>query len=237
MKKEEEKKENSPEIDNDEIIIEENVSNFEKEYYKLKLIVLGDSGVGKTNIIHRYITDTFNTETKATIGVEFFIKTFRVNNDIIKLEIWDTAGQERYKSITSAYYKGSRGVLLVYDITRYTTFENLEKWMNEINEKVKGSLKMMIIGNKSDLNDERKVDIEIALEKAKLLNIPFMETSALDSTNIQNAFENILREMYKDFQNEKENIKKELSNNRLEGIKLDTIDKKNENEKKEGGCC
>ena len=236
MKKEEEKKKNSPENDNDEIIIEENVSNFEKEYYKLKLIVLGDSGVGKTNIIHRYITDTFNTETKATIGVEFFIKTFRVNNDIIKLEIWDTAGQERYKSITSAYYKGSRGVLLVYDITRYTTFENLEKWMNEINEKVKGSLKMMIIGNKSDLNDERKVDIENALEKAKLLNIPFMETSALDSTNIQNAFENILREMYKDFQNEKENIKKELSNNRLEGIKLDTIDKKNENEKK-GGCC
>ena len=108
--------------------------------------------------------------------------------------------------------------------------------MNEINEKVKGSLKMMIIGNKSDLNDERKVDIENALEKAKLLNIPFMETSALDSTNIQNAFENILREMYKDFQNEKENIKKELSNNRSEGIKLDTIDKKNENEKK-GGCC
>ena len=236
MKKEEEKNENSPEIDNDEIIIEENVSNFEKEYYKLKLIVLGDSGVGKTNIIHRYITDTFSTETKATIGVEFFIKTFRVNNDIIKLEIWDTAGQERYKSITSAYYKGSKGALLVYDITRYPTFENLEKWMNEINEKVKGSLKMMIIGNKSDLNDERKVDIENALEKAKLLNIPFMETSALDSTNIQNAFENILREMYKDFQNEKENIKKELSNNRSEGIKLDTIDKKNENEKK-GGCC
>ena len=236
MKKEEEKNENSPEIDNDEIIIEENVSNFEKEYYKLKLIVLGDSGVGKTNIIHRYITDTFSTETKATIGVEFFIKTFRVNNDIIKLEIWDTAGQERYKSITSAYYKGSKGALLVYDIKRYPTFENLEKWMNEINEKVKGSLKMMIIGNKSDLNDERKVDIENALEKAKLLNIPFMETSALDSTNIQNAFENILREMYKDFQNEKENIKKELSNNRSEGIKLDTIDKKNENEKK-GGCC
>ena len=236
MKKEEEKNENSPEIDNDEIIIEENVSNFEKEYYKLKLIVLGDSGVGKTNIIHRYITDTFSTETKATIGVEFFIKTFRVNNDIIKLEIWDTAGQERYKSITSAYYKGSKGALLVYDITRYPTFENLEKWMNEINEKVKGSLKMMIIGNKSDLNDERKVDIENALEKAKLLNIPFMESSALDSTNIQNAFENILREMYKDFQNEKENIKKELSNNRSEGIKLDTIDKKNENEKK-GGCC
>ena len=220
MKKEEEKNENSPEIDNDEIIIEENVSNFEKEYYKLKLIVLGDSGVGKTNIIHRYITDTFSTETKATIGVEFFIKTFRVNNDIIKLEIWDTAGQERYKSITSAYYKGSKGALLVYDITRYPTFENLEKWMNEINEKVKGSLKMMIIGNKSDLKDERQVSTETALEKAKNLNIPFMETSALESINIKEAFECILKEMYKEFK--KEEIIKANLNNRPEGIKLDT---------------
>ena len=184
------------------------------------------------------ITDTFNNETKATVGVEFFIKTFRVNNDIIKLEIWDTAGQERYKSITSAYYKGSRGALLVYDITRYPTFEDLENWMNEISEKVKGSLKMMIIGNKSDLKEERKVDAETALEKAKLLNIPFMETSALDSTNIQKAFENILREMYKEFKKEKENnIKKVISNNRSEGIKLDTDDKNKENEKKEKNCC
>ena len=238
MEEQEGKKNEKIEIDKDEIIIEENVSNYEKEYYKLKLIVLGDSGVGKTNIIHRYITDTFNNETKATVGVEFFIKTFRVNNDIIKLEIWDTAGQERYKSITSAYYKGSRGALLVYDITRYPTFEDLENWMNEISEKVKGSLKMMIIGNKSDLKEERKVDAETALEKAKLLNIPFMETSALDSTNIQKAFENILREMYKEFKKEKENnIKKVISNNRSEGIKLDTDDKNKENEKKEKNCC
>ena len=151
--------------DENEIKIDENVSYYEKEYYKLKLIILGDSGVGKTNIIQRYISDTFNTETRATVGVEFFVKNYRVNNDIIKLEIWDTAGQERYKSITSAYYKGSRGALIVYDITRTITFEDIEKWKNEINEKVKGSLKLMLIGNKCDLKDERKVSIEEALEK------------------------------------------------------------------------
>ena len=223
--------------DENEIKMDENVSYYEKEYYKLKLIILGDSGVGKTNIIQRYISDTFNTETRATVGVEFFVKNYRVNNDIIKLEIWDTAGQERYKSITSAYYKGSRGALIVYDITRTITFEDIEKWKNEINEKVKGSLKLMLIGNKCDLKDERKVSIEEALEKAKLLNIPLMETSALDSTNIQKAFENILKEMYKEFKKEKKREK--IEKNHPEGVQLDTNDKQNEIEisNNSGGCC
>ena len=223
--------------DENEIKIDENVSYYEKEYYKLKLIILGDSGVGKTNIIQRYISDTFNTETRATVGVEFFVKNYRVNNDIIKLEIWDTAGQERYKSITSAYYKGSRGALIVYDITRTITFEDIEKWKNEINEKVKGSLKLMLIGNKCDLKDERKVSIEEALEKAKLLNIPLMETSALDSTNIQKAFESILKEMYKEFKKEKK--KEKIEKNHPEGVQLDTNDKQNEIEisNNKGVCC
>jgi small GTP-binding protein len=223
--------------DENEIKIDENVSYYEKEYYKLKLIILGDSGVGKTNIIQRYISDTFNTETRATVGVEFFVKNYRVNNDIIKLEIWDTAGQERYKSITSAYYKGSRGALIVYDITRTITFEDIEKWKNEINEKVKGSLKLMLIGNKCDLKDERKVSIEEALEKAKLLNIPLMETSALDSTNIQKAFESILKEMNKEFKKEKK--KEKIEKSHAEGVKIDTNDKQNEIEisNNSGGCC
>ena len=226
---------NKKEIENnnsDEIKIEENVADFEKEYYKLKLIVLGDSGVGKTNIIRRYVSDTFSDDSKATVGVEFFTKPFRVNNDIVKLEIWDTAGQERYKSITSAYYKGSRGALLVYDITRPSTFEDVEKWMTEIKEKVRGSLKIMIIGNKLDLTNERKVDTETALDKAKSLNVPLMETSAFNSTNIQKAFESILREMYKEFKKEKDGEKKEQ--NRTEGVKLET-ESKPKNDQKEGG--
>ncbi len=219
---------------NYDIKISENVSNYEKEFYKLKLIVLGDSGVGKTNIIRRYVSDTFSIDTKATVGVEFFTKSFRVNNDVVKLEIWDTAGQERYKSITSAYYKGSRGALLVYDITRYSTFEDIEKWMKEIKERIHGSLKMMIIGNKVDLNAQRNVDIETALDKAKTLNVPLLETSAVDSTNVNKAFEIILKEMYKELKIEKESEKNEQ--NKIEGVKLDTdINKKNQNGKK--FCC
>ena len=228
--------ENNNNNDNKDITIKE-VSKYEKENYKIKLIVLGDSGVGKTNIINRYVKDTFIANTRATVGVEFFIKTFRVNNDVIKLEIWDTAGQERYKSITSAYYKGSRGALLVYDITRISTFDDIEKWMNEICEKVKGPLKLMLIGNKSDLINDRKITTEMALEKAKILNLPLMETSALNSDNIQKVFENILIEIYKEFKKEKEKDKNFLSD-KSSGIKLDIeeqkdIEKETENKK----CC
>ena len=226
--------ENEKEIDNknkeDDIKIEENISNFEKEYYKLKLIVIGDSGVGKTNIIKRYISNTFTIDTKSTVGVEFFTKTFKINDDILKLEIWDTAGQERYKAITSAYYRGSSGALIVYDITRIETYNNVDIWIKELNEKVEGSLKLLLIGNKSDKKDERKMSIETALHKARQLNIPLMETSAYDSTNIKKAFETILKEMYKEFKKEKVNYKKEKTN-KSEGVNLEV-----ENQK-ENKCC
>jgi small GTP-binding protein len=230
QKENEDDSQNVTEKEDDGITIEEIQSNFEKEYYKLKLIVLGDSGVGKTNIIQRYVSDQFSSETKATVGVEFFTKTFRVNDDILKLEIWDTAGQERYKAITSAYYRGSRGALLVYDITRIETFNNIERWMNDVKEKVEGTLKLLIIGNKSDLNEERKMSIEAALNKARQFNVPLMETSALNSNNIKRAFETLLKEMYKEFKKEKEILKKE-NKNKTEGLNLDveTPQKK--------GCC
>ena len=226
--------ENEKETDNknkeDDIKIEENISNFEKEYNKLKLIVIGDSGVGKTNIIKRYISNTFTIDTKSTVGVEFFTKTFKINDDILKLEIWDTAGHERYKAITSAYYRGSSGALIVYDITRIETYNNVDIWIKELNEKVEGSLKLLLIGNKSDKKDERKMSIETALHKARQLNIPLMETSAYDSTNIKKAFETILKEMYKDFKKEKVNYKKEKTN-KSEGVNLEV------ETQKENKCC
>ena len=226
----ENEKDNDNKNKEDDIKIEENISNFEKEYYKLKLIVIGDSGVGKTNIIKRYISNTFTIDTKSTVGVEFFTKTFKINDDILKLEIWDTAGHERYKAITSAYYRGSSGALIVYDITRIETYNNVDIWIKELNEKVEGSLKLLLIGNKSDKKDERKMSIETALHKARQLNIPLMETSAYDSTNIKKAFETILKEMYKDFKKEKVNYKKEKTN-KSEGVNLEV-----ENQK-ENKCC
>ena len=204
-------------IDNYEI--EEDVSIIQKEFLKFKLIVLGDTSVGKTNIIRRYTSDSFNKNTKSTVGVEFFTKSFKINNDYIKLEIWDTAGQERYKSITSAYYKGSRGALLVYDITRFASYENIDKWIEELNEVVREPIKMILVGNKSDLKDDRKVKSDIALDKALKLNIPFLETSALYSSNINKVFQIILLDMYKEL-NEKRK-EKNNKNNLEEGIKLD----------------
>ena len=223
---------NDNQNDDYEIKIEENVlSRHDQQYYKLKLIVLGDSGVGKTNIIKRYINDEFSTDTKATVGVEFFYKTFKINNDILKLEIWDTAGQERYKSITSAYYRGSRGALIVYDITRFSSFESIERWIAEINEKVSGSLKILVIGNKVDLEEERKVNIEEALDKAQSLNVSLLETSALESTNIDKAFKLLLKEMYKEFKKQ-QNIEKKENKSKSEGMSLDV-----NNKKKKSRCC
>ena len=217
--------------------IEEDVSIYNQEYLKFKIIIIGDTGVGKTNILHRYLTDTFKEDSKSTVGVEFFTKSFKVNQEDIKLEIWDTAGQERYKSITSSYYKGSRGALLVYDITKDKSFDNIDKWMKELNDVVKERIKVILVGNKSDLKDNRKVQTDIALQKAKELNIPFLETSALSDSNISKVFEMILIDIYKEF-NEKRKAKN-LQNNLEEGIKLKTVEKTNEEEKikEKKFCC
>ena len=219
----------------DDIIVEEIPSPSQenlKEDLKLKLVLLGDSGVGKTNLISRYIHNAFQQDTKATIGVEFFCKTFKVNNNkVVKIEIWDTAGQERYKSITAAYYKGAKGALIVYDTTQKTSFENIDKWMSEIKEKSSKDMKLMIIGNKIDLKDERQVETDEALAKAQILEAPIMETSALDATNVKEAFYDLLKEMYREIKKKIEVVESQAQGGK-DGIQLETNEKK---EKK--GCC
>lgn len=172
-------------------------NNNSKEEYKFKVVVVGDSGVGKTNLIKRFVTDTFAKDSKATVGVEFMSKTYIINKEIFKIEIWDTAGQERYKSITAAYYKGAKGAMIVYDVTNQSTFDNVNKWCQEIKEKASKNINLMMIGNKTDLKDKIVVNSEMSQERAMALGIPVMETSALDSTNVQEAFFQLLREMYK----------------------------------------
>ena len=223
------------EKENENYEIEEDVSLLQKEYLRFKLIIVGDTGVGKTNIIGKYIADSFNENTKSTVGVEFFTKSFKINEDFIKLEIWDTAGQERYKSITSAYYKGSNGALLVYDITRTATFDDIEKWINEVKDVVEGELKFVLVGNKCDLENERKVETETALAKAQKLKMPLIETSAFNSTNIQKVFKIILIDVYKNFKKEKK--EKTDKKNLNEGIKIDIEEGKQKKDKKEGGSC
>ena len=132
-----------------------------------KVVIIGDSGVGKSNITTRYLKDEFNTSSKATVGVEFGAKKLIFEKTNIKVQIWDTAGQERYKSITNAYYKGSKGAFIIYDITKRESFENVEKWLSELKKGSEDNITVILIGNKSDLNEERQVSIDEGKIKAQ----------------------------------------------------------------------
>jgi Ras-related protein Rab-11A len=176
--------------------ITEITNNNEQEDYSIKLVVVGDSGVGKSNILSRFVQNEFNQDSKATVGVELSTKTFKVNDKVVKVHLWDTAGQERYKSITSAYYRGAKGAMIVYDITRPESFNNVDKWFNEIREYGDKNVVIMMAGNKSDLSNLRSVDIKKAEDKSKTLGIPVMETSAFSSQNIQNAFKLLINGIY-----------------------------------------
>ncbi len=203
-----------------------------------KLVLIGDTGVGKTNILSRYINNEFSLATQSTVGVEFGSKIIKKNDKLIKLQIWDTAGQERYKSITSAYYKGSKGAFVVYDISRKSTFENVDRWIEELKANGSEDVLIMLVGNKSDLEDKREVQTEDVIKKAEQFKIAFCETSALDGKNIDHAFDNLINEIAKKVEKEKANEAKNLQDSK--GISLDTMgEKRNEkgNKKNNQGCC
>ncbi|KAJ8497699.1 hypothetical protein OPV22_008251 [Ensete ventricosum] len=164
--------------------------------YLFKVVLIGDSGVGKSNLLSRFTRNEFSLESKSTIGVEFATRTIRVDEKVVKAQIWDTAGQERYRAITSAYYRGAVGALVVYDITRHVTFENIERWLKELREHTDSSTIIMLVGNKADLRHLRAVSTEDAKDFAERENSFFMETSALESMNVENAFSEVLTQIH-----------------------------------------
>ena len=211
-------------------------NNKENNNYDMifKIVLIGDSSVGKTNILSKYISDEYDPDTQATIGVELSTKNYTFDNNEVKVQIWDTAGQEKYRSITSSYYKGAHGCLLVYDITRKVTFENINKWLAEIKLSSNNEINMVLIGNKCDLEDKREVSIEEAQNKAKLLNMAFMETSALNGTNVEKAFNELVNNVY---QNNKQIFHQDVN------IRIDDKDKgveisqeNNMEQRSEDGC-
>jgi len=137
--------------------------------FLFKIIIIGDSGVGKTNILSRYIKNSFSFDTRSTVGVEFGAKKLELNGIKVKGQIWDTAGQERYRSITNTYYKGAKGALVVYDISKRDSFDNVNKWVNELRMNGERDVIIVLVGNKSDLVNERVVSIEEGELKAKEL--------------------------------------------------------------------
>ncbi|XP_022644748.1 ras-related protein Rab-11B-like [Varroa jacobsoni] len=169
----------------------------EDEYdYLFKVVLIGDSGVGKSNLLSRFTRNEFNLESKSTIGVEFATRSIQVEGKTVKAQIWDTAGQERYRAITSAYYRGAVGALLVYDIAKHTTYENVERWLKELRDHADHHIVIMLVGNKNDLRHLRAVPTDEAKAFAERNNLSFIETSALDSTNVETAFQQILTDIY-----------------------------------------
>ncbi len=193
--------------------------------YLFKVVLIGDSGTGKSNLLSRFTRNEFSLESKSTIGVEFATRSISVDGKTVKAQIWDTAGQERYRAITSAYYRGAVGALLVYDIAKHPTYVNVSRWLKELRDHADSNIVIMLVGNKSDLRhlravptDEAKAfagkssflphatakkDLLVLTLSTHLLaltaenNLSFIETSALDASNVEQAFQNILTEIYR----------------------------------------
>jgi len=153
-----------------------------------KILLLGDSGVGKSCIILRYIEDTFSSNLMNSIGVDFKLKNIEIDNKKIKLQIWDTAGQERFRTITTSYYKGAHAIVIVFDITDKESFEHVKNWMADIDKFAKNGVLRILVGNKCDLEEKRAVKKEEGNEMAEKYGIKYIETSAKDTINIETLF-------------------------------------------------
>jgi len=156
--------------------------------YLFKLLLIGDSGVGKSCLLLRFADDTYTDSYISTIGVDFKIRTIELDGKTIKLQIWDTAGQERFRTITSSYYRGAHGIIVVYDITDQESFNNVKQWLQEIERYACDNVSKLLVGNKCDLTAKRAVAHDTAKAYADQLGIPFLETSAKSATNVEQAF-------------------------------------------------
>lgn len=164
--------------------------------YLFKIVLIGDSSVGKTDLLSRFTRDEFNPDSRATIGVEFATRTLEINGKRIKAQIWDTAGQERYRAITAAYYRGAVGALVVYDISNSDSYESVSRWLKEMKEHADANIVIALVGNKSDLEHLRAVPTEEARNFAAEHNLLFTEASALNADNVEFTFHQLIKSIY-----------------------------------------
>ncbi|KAI7751690.1 hypothetical protein M8C21_032363, partial [Ambrosia artemisiifolia] len=214
-----------------------NVDFNSKIDYVFKVVLIGDSAVGKSQLLARFARNEFSIDSKATIGVEFQTQSLVIDQKKVKAQIWDTAGQERYRAVTSAYYRGAVGAMLVYDMTKRQTFDHMTRWLEELRGHADKNIVIMLIGNKCDLASLRAVPVEDAQEFAERENLCFMETSALESTNVESAFLTALTEIYRIIS------KKSLSADGIYGNSTSLkgtailVPNQDENTSGKGGCC
>ncbi|XP_074311390.1 ras-related protein RABA5a-like [Silene latifolia] len=212
------------------------------EDYLFKIVLIGDSAVGKSNLLVRFARDEFYPNSKSTIGVEFQTQKVEINGKEIKAQIWDTAGQERFRAVTSAYYRGAVGALVVYDISRRRTFDSVGRWLNELNTHSDMNVVTILVGNKSDLNDAREVSTAEGKALAETQGLFFIETSALDSSNVAVAFQTVVKEIY-DILSRKvmqsDELKKSDSSSLINGktVVLQEGEISDVKHPRKGGCC
>jgi len=163
--------------------------------YLFKLLLIGDSGVGKSCLLLRFADNTYTDSYISTIGVDFKIRTLDIDGKTVKLQIWDTAGQERFRTITSSYYRGAHGIIVVYDVTDKVSFNNVKQWLGEIDRYACQSVNKLLVGNKADLTEKKVVEFNEAKEFADTLGISFLETSAKSAQNVEEAFLTMTRQI------------------------------------------
>lgn len=163
---------------------------------KYKIILVGDTGVGKTAIVNRFIDNVFKKDHNCTIGVEFFVKSVNFDNNVMNLLIWDTCGQERYRTITKQYYRNVAGCMVVFDISKKNTFDNLKYWMKDVLDNGIEINTIILVGNKLDLNNEREVSEKDVEELVSQKNIKYIEVSAKTGANIQLCFQEIAKKIF-----------------------------------------
>eukprot|EP00164_Ancoracysta_twista_P000281 GFYU01000397.1.p1 GENE.GFYU01000397.1~~GFYU01000397.1.p1 ORF type:complete len:205 (+),score=66.19 GFYU01000397.1:206-820(+) len=184
--------------------------------YLIKLLLIGDSGVGKSCLLLRFSDDSFTPSFITTIGIDFKIRTIDMDGKRIKLQIWDTAGQERFRTITTAYYRGAMGILLVYDVTDEQTFLNVRNWIRNIEQHASDNVNKILVGNKCDLVDKKVVETTRGQALADEYGIKFFETSAKNKINVEAAFHTIARDIKKRLENS-DGPKQQTDTTRLEG--------------------
>jgi small GTP-binding protein len=162
-----------------------------------KFIIIGSSGVGKTALLKRLTEDTFSVDSQSTIGVEFDSTLVDIDGQTVKLQIWDTAGQERFRSIAKAYFRNAVGVLLVFDITERKTFDDVNMWLNDVHSLCDPTAFVLLVGNKGDLASKRVITLAEAEQYAQNHQLIYLETSAMDGTNVRDAFLRVATQIYK----------------------------------------
>jgi len=192
-----------------------------------KVLLLGNSNVGKSSLFLRFVDDIWNDTFVPTIGVDFKIKTFDIDGKKIKMQIWDTAGQERFKNIIASYYRGAHGILLIYDVTDKDSFRNLSNWLIEIEKNASKNVLKIVIGNKTDLENKRVISYNQGKEFADTYGLKFLETSAKKNLNVNEAFETLGRELMAASEDKK--IIKQKQNKKISVGKAENLDTQRNN--------